>query len=185
MRTLTLSTLLLAMVALTPEPAAAYWTRLCSNTWQACASVQNVQFSGNQLRLQVTNISTEPGTENGYIRNFLMKFKDPVSVTGVSVSGVSGTWSAGTQTGNAADRDWDIFARGDGGSTGIYVGQTATFVITFGGDVSANELVDWAANFQALGPDNIESEYAVVPEPITIVLFAIGGICLRSRKKNC
>ncbi len=191
MRRLGTGILLLALAALLPGPAhARVNSTLCTKVWNACASIQNVEFSGNQLKFEVSNISSAPGTGSSYIRKMLLRFKDPVSITAINVQGSNGSWSYGKQTGKVGGLKWDVFVQGQGGKTGIYVGKTATFTITFKDNESSNSLLGAAYKFQSLGFDKADSEWAIAPEPITLVLLGtglagIGGIsALRRRRRD-
>jgi hypothetical protein len=188
MRALITSILLLALTTLAPKPADAYWPELCTRVWNACASVQNVQFVGNQMRFQMSYVSVDPGTETGWIRSIFVDLKNPATATSATVS-TGGNWVIGNPGGFGDRPSWDVQARGQPGSTGIYLGQTATVVITFSSDVSNNMLVEWGANFQGLGPTGDFSEPAVVPEPITMVLLGtglagLGGVAALRRRRE-
>jgi len=195
----------LAVASLLPVSSAS--AQLVGSPWcgdaylSACATINSIVFSGDQVTLQVTNSSTVGGgvLSTSFIGAFMFLFqpstlgdlKEPTLVE-VTIDGSTVEWNVSSGGGDGGFQvTWDAGGKA-GGDHRLVTGETATIVITFDGFVgSGYELAQWSAHMQGLGVDGEDSDWTtdVVPEPISMVLLAtglagLGGVGLRRRRRG-
>lgn len=169
----------------------------CGRTFPtACATMVSITSSGNMLTIVLSNgiDGSDPEFADSFIGKILLKFAGSVSQPSqvmVAVDGTSLDWKIRNPT-DRLGMEWDIelSKRGRGGTNGIAPGETATIVMKWddGSPPSESDYEEFGVQIQAIGDDDY-SDWAVVPEPATILLLAsglagIGGAGLFRRRRQ-
>jgi hypothetical protein len=167
----------------------------------ACATLVRMEvINANTLEFEVFNstIITGPGDplEDSFIGKIIFNFQGAKKPNQIQVQSPTGIdWDVKNQAGGIRGLDWDFKLQGKNGpSDGIGVGETFVFRLTWNAAGDRPDLGDFVplagfgANIHGMGPDDI-SDWAVVPEPVTIVLLGsglagLGGAGLLRRRKR-
>jgi hypothetical protein len=210
MRALALRSFGLALIVamLTPGIASAFDlpNTVCTRSpFSACSFLESWSLSGNQMTIVIRNgdIGSSPDiVANSFVGSILVKFKSAGDIPDVDEVEVYAPderdWKVAKNVGNEVGFPWSERFNVDGKANRLLPGETFTLIIDFDDDVPADlELENWAVKWQDIGSaDNCPagegecSDWAVVPEPITMVLLGTGlagvggAAALRRRRRD-
>jgi hypothetical protein len=214
MRALALRSLGLALIVamLMPGKASAFDDppyQVCTGSpFSACSFLEDWSLNGDQMTIVIRNgaIGSPPDIVAGsFVGSILLKFKSAGVIPDVDVLEVdvqddgSRDWKVAKNVGNEVGFEWDERFNVNKKENRLLPGETFTLTITFDGPVPADlALANWGVKWQDIGSANPTcpegegkcSDWAVVPEPITMVLLGTGlagvggAAALRRRRRG-
>ncbi len=209
MRKLSLSSvLMLALLSWSAGDARAQIGEFCGSSFMsACANLRSITISGASNNVMILEFfhSSDPSASvdifpDSYIGTILLKFSDSapdVLSASVTIGGSDAGWQLKNNVGSQFGVSWDEKISKQGGSSvGILAQQTAFVEITFDGTVSIDDLDEWGVQIRSIGsaancPKGAQecSDWAVVPEPVTLVLLGsglagVGGAAALRRRRR-
>jgi hypothetical protein len=211
--------LALIVAMLTPGQASAFDLprEVCTRSpFSACSFLRDWYMDGDDMIIVVENgaIASSPDiVASSFVGSILLKFSSASAIPAVNgltvavdAAPTSRDWRIANNVGSEAGFEWDerfnVDGRGrDGSANRLLPGETFTLTISFDGTVPTDlALANWGVKWQAIGTElNCDefdddqpqcSDWAVVPEPITMVLLGTGlagvggAAALRRRRRG-